>query len=293
MVCPFLIKYKITMKTTSTILIVDDQASMRDVLEGLLEKQGYNLAFAASGAEALNKAAQIIPDVILLDVMMPDMDGFEVCKHFRADPTLGEVPILMLTALTDRDSRLQGIKVGADDFISKPFDGLELRLRLKTITSLNRYRRLMTEHAKFEWIVEKIKEAFLILNQDGEIIYANPQACFFLNLPVYMDTPIKKNFLEIAKRRFKCEPTDAWTVWLKPGGSTMSRFLLRPETPSAPALWLRVDMMEMETEKEEQYLIHLRDVTENMILRKSKTSSPKAFFKKLASKLIGKSNEEM
>ena len=261
------------MDTTSTILIVDDQVAMRESLEGLLSNQGYELVFAENGREALRKAAQLTPDVILLDVMMPDMDGFEVCKHFRADSTLGQVPIIMLTALNDRESRLQGIKAGADDFISKPFDTLELRLRLKTITKLNRYRRLLMEQTKFEWIVEKISEAFLILNQNGEIVYANPHAQFFLNLPTYTDAPIRETFLELVSKEFKCEPAEAWALWLKATGQSMSRYLVRPETSTSQALWLRVDMVEMDIEKNQQYLIHLRDVTELMFLRREKKQS--------------------
>jgi len=269
------------MDTTSTILIVDDQIAMRDSLEGLLSNQGYQLVFAENGAEALKKAAQLTPDVILLDVMMPGMDGFEVCEQFRANSTLGQVPILMLTALNDRESRLQGIKAGADDFISKPFDSLELRLRLKTITKLNRYRRLVMEQTKFEWIVEKINEAFLILNENGEIVYANPHAQFFLNLPTYTDAPIKETFLEVVNKHFKCEPAKAWTLWLKPTGQSMSRYLVRAETSTSQALWLRVDMVEMDIETNQQYLIHLRDVTETMFLRTEKKPSSKSFLQKL------------
>jgi putative two-component system response regulator len=81
----------------------------------------------------------------LLDVTMPDMDGFEVCEKLRANPQTREVPIIMVTALNDRASRLRGLEAGADDFISKPYDRLELRTRVKTILRVNRYRRLMDE----------------------------------------------------------------------------------------------------------------------------------------------------
>jgi len=130
---------------SSVVLIVDDEAAGRDILEGLLTNQGYHLVFADNGPEALTKASEFTPDLILLDVMMPELDGFEVCRRLRHDPYLGEVPILLITALDDRDSRLQGIDAGADDFISKPFNGTELRVRVRTITRLNRYRRLLLE----------------------------------------------------------------------------------------------------------------------------------------------------
>jgi len=82
----------------STILIVDDEAIGRETLEALLFAQGYNLAFAEDGPEALAKASELLPDVILLDVMMPGMDGFEVCRQLRANPVLAEVPVIMVTA---------------------------------------------------------------------------------------------------------------------------------------------------------------------------------------------------
>ncbi len=82
--------------------------------------------------------------------MMPEMDGFEVCRRLRADPMLAEVPIILVTALDDRDSRLEGLEAGADDFVSKPFDRAELRARIRAIARLNRYRHLVAERAKFE-----------------------------------------------------------------------------------------------------------------------------------------------
>jgi DNA-binding response OmpR family regulator len=143
----------------STILIVDDQPSARKVLQGLLAKQGYTLAFAESGQEALSKAIEVVPDLILLDVMMPDMDGFEVCKRLRADQALAEVPVVMVTALDDQDSRLMGLEAGADDFISKPFNHVELQARVQSITRLNRYRRLLSERA----LVRRPKTRFFVV----------------------------------------------------------------------------------------------------------------------------------
>ncbi|MBA3533024.1 MAG: response regulator, partial [Ardenticatenales bacterium] len=120
------------MSRTSTILIVDDEPGGRIVLEGVLISQGYNLAFASDGPEALEKARELAPDLILLDVMMPGMDGYEVCRRLRATPRLAEIPIVLLTALNDRESRLRGLQAGADDFLTKPFDREELRARVKT-----------------------------------------------------------------------------------------------------------------------------------------------------------------
>jgi len=253
------------MEQTSTILIADDEEIGREALKALLFDQGYNLAFASDGLEALEKAKQLTPDVILLDVMMPKMDGFEVCQHLRADVALSEVPIVMLTALDDRESRLQAIKIGADDFISKPYDSLELKSRLRTITKLNRYRHLLTEQAKFEWVVEQAEEAFLILNHNEQMLYANSQAHLLLNITVNKEELISKTFLELATKQYFCEPQEAWNNWLKTSSQTIPRYLVRPETPTAHAFWLQVDIMEMSSGSEERYLLRLRNVTDAIL----------------------------
>lgn len=162
------------MKATSTILIVDDELFGRRALGGLLTGQGYNLLYASSGLETLGMVKQNVPDLILLDVMMPEMDGFEVCRHLRSDNLLADIPIVMVTALDDLESRLEGLEAGADDFITKPFNGIELRARIRTITRLNRYRRLMSERAKFEQTVEFSPNGIIITGLDGNISLINP-----------------------------------------------------------------------------------------------------------------------
>jgi len=157
-----------------SVLIVDDEPAGRETLAALLHAQGYQLAFAANGTEALQQAAAIQPDLILLDVMMPELDGFEVCRRLRADPVLGEVPIILLTALDDRTARLRGIEAGADDFVSKPFDRIELRARVQTIMRLNRYRRLLIERSKLARVIEFAPDGMLIIDQEGVIVLANP-----------------------------------------------------------------------------------------------------------------------
>lgn len=133
---------------SSLVLIVDDEYIGRETLQSVLEGEGYELEMAENGFQAIEKAKQLLPDVILLDVMMPGMTGFEVCQRIRSDPQIAEIPIIILTALDDRESLLNALKAGADDFISKPFDRYELRARLLGITRLNRYQKLLQERAK-------------------------------------------------------------------------------------------------------------------------------------------------
>jgi PAS domain S-box-containing protein len=161
------------MTSNSTILVVDDDPKGRQLLENLLAAEGYQVVSAAHGMQALLVASETRPDLVLLDVMMPDMDGFEVCRRLRADKTMQHVPILLLTALDDRDSRLQGLSAGADDFISKPFDSVELRTRLRTITRLNRFRQLFDERSRFETAVAYAPDGMLLTDGAGKISLVN------------------------------------------------------------------------------------------------------------------------
>lgn len=132
------------------ILIIDDDDSYRTILNDMLSAHGHKVTLAASGAEGLQLARELDPDLIILDVMMPELDGFAVCSQLRADPATAEVPIIMATALDDRQSRLRCLAVGADEFLSKPVDTVELRVRVNAIARINRYRRLLDERARAE-----------------------------------------------------------------------------------------------------------------------------------------------
>ena len=145
---------------SSMVLIVDDEYSGRETLQSVLEGEGYELEMAENGSQAIEKAKKLLPDVILLDIMMPGMTGFEVCQRIRSDPQIAEIPIIVLTALDDRESLLNALKAGADDFISKPFDRFELRARLLGITRLNRYQKLLQERTKLREANEHLLAAY-------------------------------------------------------------------------------------------------------------------------------------
>ena len=132
------------------ILIVDDEYAGRQTLESVLEGEGYRLEMAENGYQALEKASTLKPDLILLDVMMPGMTGYEVCERIREDKSIAEIPIIILTALDDHKSMLMALKSGADDFLSKPFDRHELRARVAGIMRVNRYKKLVDERTKLE-----------------------------------------------------------------------------------------------------------------------------------------------
>ena len=121
------------MPQTSTILVVDDMPAMHQLIATLLGKYGYHLEFASNGAEALSKAEALSPDLVLLDIMMPDMDGYEVCRRLRAAPRLAEIPIIMVTAKGAEIDTVVGLEVGADDYVTKPYRMRELVARMRAV----------------------------------------------------------------------------------------------------------------------------------------------------------------
>jgi signal transduction histidine kinase len=174
------------MPDSPLVLIVDDTARSRALLRSLLEPEGYRLAEATHGEEALELAAENTPDIILLDVMMPGMDGFETCRRIRANKEMREVPVLLLTALDDRKSRLEGLSAGADDFITKPIDTVELRIRVRAITQLNRFRSLSDHRARFEQAIDHAPGGLIVTDVNGrpELVNEAARALFLPNAPL-------------------------------------------------------------------------------------------------------------
>src|SRR5208282_1523441 len=117
------------------ILVVDDEPEAVELLEFNLKQAGYAVATAGDGAEALKRARAHTPDMIVLDVMLPEMDGFEICKSLRLDSSTAKIPIIMLTAKAAEIDRVLGLELGADDYLTKPFSPRELLLRIKKILS--------------------------------------------------------------------------------------------------------------------------------------------------------------
>jgi cyclic di-GMP phosphodiesterase len=124
---------------SAKILVVDDEASARNGLELLLRKQGYEVRASADGDGALAECAAFQPDLILLDVMMPGLDGFEVCRQLKAKPETRLIPVVLVTGLSERDDRIEGINVGADDFLNKPIDVSELNARVRSLLRLKSF----------------------------------------------------------------------------------------------------------------------------------------------------------
>lgn len=121
------------------VLVVDDELSIRHFLSALLQREGIDVHTATNGQEALEMFAEIKPDLVLMDVMMPIMDGFEVCKFLKSDPETRLTPIIIITASSNKDNRIKGLEYGADDFLSKPVDRVELIARVRSLLRIKGY----------------------------------------------------------------------------------------------------------------------------------------------------------
>jgi putative two-component system response regulator len=121
---------------TGTVLVADDQISNRELLDELLSSQGFKVITAADGADALRQLSRVPVDLVLLDVMMPHLNGFDVCKNLKSNPDTYLIPVILITALFDKQDRIEGIKVGADDFLTRPVDSSELLARVQSLLKL-------------------------------------------------------------------------------------------------------------------------------------------------------------
>ena len=143
------------MTTKPRILVVDDEPDAVELVEFNLKQNGYDVATAADGEEALEKARTLIPDLIVLDLMLPEVEGTEVCKILRRDQRTRGIPIIMLTAKAAEIDRVLGLELGADDYVTKPFSPRELVLRVK---------RLLRNNTDTEEKVDRIEWKDLIID---------------------------------------------------------------------------------------------------------------------------------
>ncbi len=130
-----------------TVLVVDDEAPLRELIRAYLEREGYTVREATNGKDALASVAQSPPDVVVLDLMLPEIDGIEVCRRIR---TSSEVYIIMLTARADEVDRVVGLEIGADDYLTKPFSPRELIARIRAVLRRSRVTQSTTKVLRFD-----------------------------------------------------------------------------------------------------------------------------------------------
>jgi putative two-component system response regulator len=164
------------------IMVVDDEERNRVLIEALLVPLGYEIVTAASGEEALAKVGETRPDVVLLDIMMPRMDGYEVARRLKNDEETRIIPIVMVTALQNVEDRVKSIEAGADDFLTKPIEKTELRARVRSLVKVKAYNDGMRNYqreleAEVARRTEELSDAFRKLKESSlEMIYRLSQA---------------------------------------------------------------------------------------------------------------------
>ncbi len=130
------------------ILVVDDDELNLRFMKSMLEAQGYAVDTASNGMQGIDRAGYFQPDVILLDIMMPEMDGYQACIKLKSGESTNKIPVILVTALDDRASRLSGFKAGADEFLTKPVDRVELTLRLQNLLKVKEYGDFLKDYNK-------------------------------------------------------------------------------------------------------------------------------------------------
>ncbi|MDZ7717742.1 MAG: response regulator transcription factor [Balneolaceae bacterium] len=162
-----------------TILVVDDEQDLLDLIEYNLRQEGYDVIKADNGKDGIQMAKEHMPDLVLLDIMMPQMDGIEVCDRMREDSTLSHIPIIFLTARSDEKTEIEGLNKGADDFITKPISTTKLVSRIKAVLrrfdeTEEKVQKLSVhdlEIDKDRYIVTRGDEEFQLPRKEFELLY--------------------------------------------------------------------------------------------------------------------------
>ncbi|ABW66943.1 response regulator receiver modulated metal dependent phosphohydrolase [Desulfosudis oleivorans Hxd3] len=163
------------------ILLVDDEESNLRLLTQWLVPLGYDFELAANGKEAVRKAKDGMPDLIIMDIMMPVMDGYEACKILKTDKGTENIPIIMVTALHDRESKLKGLSVSANDFLSKPIDHSELIIRVQNLLKIKAFENFMLRHN--QTLEEEVRERTKDLkNMSNEMVLRLTAAAEFRDI---------------------------------------------------------------------------------------------------------------
>jgi PAS domain S-box-containing protein len=202
------------MKDKPVILVVDDISQNNDLLEAYLVPQGYEIIKAVSGEEALEKLASNQIDLILLDVMMPGMDGFEVTRRIRQDKKTKLMPIILVTALKETEDRIKGIQAGCDDYISKPFNKMELLARVQSLLKVKAYNDLMSTYrneleSEVINMTETLKQSNITLDEQNARLSAiinNPEDILIFSLNrEYRYTSFNENHRKAMKKLWQID----------------------------------------------------------------------------------------
>lgn len=240
------------MNRTSHVLVIEDDLAVRLRIGDLLAPcPGLLLHEACDGPSGLAAARQVRPDLILLDIMMPGMTGYEVCAALRADQQTREIPIIVLSAAEESEAIISALEAGADDFLSKPFSAPELKTKIQTITRLNRYRALAGERDRLRWLMDHSLEPLIVADNRGALVHANSRARELFDL----DGTSGADIATVIGRHFRAEPADAWAAWRElrlPAGEAFS--IYQPDSAQVAARWFSVELHALDGEASQTLL---------------------------------------
>jgi DNA-binding response OmpR family regulator len=246
------------MKNKPIILVVDDQLQNNELLEAYLVPQGYEIIKATSGQEALEKLLHNQIDLILLDIMMPKMSGIEVLQKLRVDEGTKTIPVVMVTALKETEDKIKALEAGCDDFISKPFDKVELLARVKSILKISYFLRQLDEKDKFKAIVDKISDGIAVCGPDYLIKDSNAAILRYLNIT----DPAEVNLVETLFTNYSVSVSKEVLMDLKIAHKTFDIVRQKSETTEALYLEANLDLIKNSAGELLSIVFIFRDVTE-------------------------------
>ena len=240
------------------IVCVDDEPAILKLIDKLLTPAGYQVLQAGNGEKALNLIRTENPDLVLSDITMPGLSGYDVLKNIREDEKLRDIPVVMISALHEVEDRVKALDAGCDDFISKPFDAVELLARVKSILKISYYRRQLEEKKKFEAVIDEISDGIAICSPDWIIKDSNASVLRYLNITGLADI----NLIEVIFKNYSVSiPKEKFT-----DSSVPDKIfdLVREETAATKALYLEAKLNAVKNHAGElsSIVFVLRDVTE-------------------------------
>ena len=245
------------------ILCVDDEPKNLSLLEAMLQPRGYDVVSAATGLEALEKIKTELIDICLLDIMMPGMDGFAVCRRIKDDSCHRNIPVVMITSLSDKANRIRGIESGADDFISKPFDRFEVFARIKRLLDVKLLNDKLNATREYAGdIVDTVREPMVVLNSDLKILSANRS--FYETFAVNPEDTIEQYLYDLGNGQWKIPALQILLEDILPNDTVINDYEVEHNFPGIGLKTILLNARQVLRENVGSYtiLLAMEDITE-------------------------------
>jgi PAS domain S-box-containing protein len=252
-------------------LVVDDEPQNIMLLEGFLVREGYGIIPAQSGAEALGKLFGTEVDLVLLDIKMPDMSGFEVLTRLRSDKKTQRIPVIMITSHTENEARLKSLELGCDDFISKPFKQYELLARVKSLLRIKLLNDEVDEAREFaESVINTVREPLICLDQDLRVLTINRSFCDFFQ--VKPEETVGELIYDLGNKQWDIPKLRELLETILPQRTTLDNYEVEHDfiTIGRRTMLLNARQMQRSRGKEGVILLAIEDITAGKLLESEK-----------------------